>query len=221
MAADLILHGGKVLTLDPAFRVAEAVAIAGDRVAAVGASAELLALAAPNTRRVDLRGRAVVPGLVDAHAHMDREGLKAVCPSLAGARSIDDVLQRIEALVEQAPPGEWIVTMPLGDPPSYFDVPANLREARFPTRQELDRVSPRHPVYIRAIWGYWRHTLPLVSIANSAALRLAGITRATAPPWDGVTIEKDAAGEPTGVFVEQTYVPLVELSLMAAAPRFT
>jgi len=221
LAADLILHGGKVLTLDPAFRVAEAVAIAGDRVAAVGASAELLALAAPNTRRVDLRGRAVVPGLVDAHAHMDREGLKAVCPSLAGARSIDDVLQRIEALVKQAPPGEWIVTMPLGDPPYYFDVPANLREARFPTRQELDRVSPRHPVYIRAIWGYWRHTLPLVSIANSAALRLAGITRATAPPWDGVTIEKDAAGEPTGVFVEQTYVPLVELSLMAAAPRFT
>ena len=221
MAADLILHGGKVLTLDPAFRVAEAVAIAGDRVAAVGASADLLALAAPNTRRVDLRGRAVVPGLVDAHAHMDREGLKAVCPSLAGARSIDDVLQRVEALVKQAPPGEWIVTMPLGDPPSYFDVPANLREARFPTRQELDRVSPRHPVYIRAIWGYWRHTLPLVSIANSAALRLAGITRATAPPWDGVTIEKDAADEPTGVFVEHTYVPLVELSLMAAAPRFT
>jgi len=221
LAADLILHGGKVLTLDPAFRVAEAVAIAGDRVAAVGASAELLALAAPNTRRVDLRGRAVVPGLIDAHAHMDREGLKAVCPSLAGARSIDDVLQRVEALVKQAPPGEWIVTMPLGDPPAYVDVPANLREARFPTRQELDRVSPRHPVYIRAIWGYWRHTLPLVSIANSAALRLAGITRATAPPWDGVTIEKDAAGEPTGVFVEQTYVPLVEFSLMAAAPRFT
>jgi predicted amidohydrolase YtcJ len=221
LAADLILHGGKILTLDPACRVAEAVSIAGDRVAAVGASAELLALAAPNTRRVDLRGRAVVPGLVDAHAHMDREGLKALYPSLGGARSIDDVLQRIEALVKQAPPGEWIVTMPLGDPPYYFDVPANLREGRFPTRQDLDRVSPRHPVYIRAIWGYWRHTLPLVSIANSAALRLAGITRATAPPWDGVTIEKDAAGEPTGVFVEQTYVPLVELSLMAAAPRFT
>ncbi|MGH7276456.1 MAG: amidohydrolase, partial [Candidatus Rokuibacteriota bacterium] len=72
-----------------------------------------------------------------------------------------------------------------------------------------------------AIWGYWRHTLPLVSIANSAALRLAGITRDTVPPWEGVTIEKDAAGEPTGVFVEQTYVPLVELSLMAVAPRFT
>src|SRR6267143_3412713 len=98
LAADLILHGGKVLTLDPVFSVAEAVAIAGDRIAAVGSSAELSALAAPSTRRVDLRGRTVIPGLIDAHAHMDREGLKAVCPSLAGARSIDDVLQRIEAL---------------------------------------------------------------------------------------------------------------------------
>jgi predicted amidohydrolase YtcJ len=221
LAADLILHGGNVLTLDPVFSVAEAVAIAGDRIAAVGSSAELSALAAPSTRRVDLRGRTVIPGLIDAHAHMDREGLKAVCPSLAGARSIDDVLQRIEALVKRAAPGEWILTMPLGDPPYYFDVPATLRENRFPTRRDLDRVSPRHPVYIRAIWGYWRHALPLVSIANSEALRLAGITRETAPPWEGVTLEVDAAGEPTGVFVEQTYVPLVELSLMAAAPRFT
>src|SRR6266480_6376864 len=89
------------------------------------------------------------------------------------------------------------------------------------TRWELDRVAPRNPVYIRAIWGYWRHTLPLVSVANSEALRLAGITRETVPPWEGVTIEKDSRGEPTGVFVEQTYMPLVELSLMAAAPRFT
>src|SRR5205823_6530101 len=208
-------------TLDPAFRVAEAVAIAGDRVAAVGASAELLALAAPNTHRVGLGGRAVVPGLVDAHAHMDREGLKAVCPSLAGAASIDDVLQRVEALVRATAPDEWIVTMPLGDPPYYFDVPTNLKEGRFPTRWELDRVAPRNPVYIRAIWGYWRHTLPLVSIANSEALRRAGVTRETVPPWEGVTIEKDSRGEPTGIFVEQTYMPLVELSLMAAAPRFS
>src|SRR3972149_7332033 len=107
-------------------------------------------------------------------------------------------------------------------PPSYFDVPAVLRENRFPTRWELDRVAPRNPVYIRAIWGYWRHTLPLVSIANSEALRLAGITRDTLPPWGGVQIDKDwATGEPDGILVEWTYMPLVELSLMAAAPRFS
>ena len=221
MAADLILHGGTVITIDPAFRLAEAVAVADDRIIAVGRTAEIRALAHGYTCLIDLGGRAVMPGLIDAHAHMDREGLKSICPSLAGARSIDDVLQRIEALARESAPGAWIVTMPLGDPPYYSDVPKNLAEGRFPTRWELDRVAPRNPVYIRAIWGYWRHTLPLVSIANSEALRLAGITRETVPPWEGVTIEKDSRGEPTGVFVEQTYVPLVELSLMAAAPRFT
>lgn len=221
MAPDLILFGGTVLTLDPAFGIAEAVAVTDDRIVAVGASGDIRRLAGGYTRLVDLRGRAVIPGLIDAHAHMDREGLKALCPSLAGARSIDDVLERIATLVRAAAPGEWIVTMPIGDPPYYFDVPKTLKEGRFPTRADLDRVAPRNPVYIRAIWGYWRHTLPLVSIANSAALRLAGITRDTRPPWEGVTIEKDAAGEPTGAFVEQTYVPLIELSLMAVAPRFT
>src|SRR3989449_2785862 len=221
LAADLILHGGTVITIDPAFRLAEAVAVADDRIVAVGGNAEVRALAHGYTCLIDLGGRAVVPGLVDVHAHMDREGLKTVCPSLAGAASIEDVLQRIEALVRVAAPGEWIVTMPLGDPPSYFDVPQNLKEGRFPTRWELDRVAPRNPVYIRSIWGYWRHTLPLVSIANSEALRLAGVTRQTMPPWDGIQIDRDSAGEPTGIFIEQTFIPVVELSLMAAAPRFT
>src|SRR5215475_14179685 len=168
---DLILLRGRIITLDSALRVGEAVALTGDRITTVGASADVRRLAGADTRVIDLRGRAVIPGLVDAHAHMDREGLKSLYPSLAGARSIDDVLQRIEPLVKAAAPGEWIVTMPLGDPPYYFDVPGQLREQRFPTRRDLDRVAPRHPVYIRSIWGYWRHTLPLVSIANSEALR--------------------------------------------------
>src|SRR5437660_1846007 len=218
----LILLGGRVVTLDPALRVTEAVAIAGDRIAEVGASADVRRLAGVDTRLVDLRGRAVVPGLVDAHAHMDREGLKSLYPSLAGARSIDDVLQRVEVLVKAAALGDWIVTMPLGDPPYYFDLPGHLREKRYPTRRDLDRVAPRNPVYIRSIWGYWRHTLPLVSIANSEALRLAGITAETLPPWAGIQIDKVwTTGEPNGIFVEWTFMPVVELSLLASAPRFT
>ena len=101
MAADLILHGGTVITIDPAFRLAEAVAVADDRIIAVGRTAEIRALAHGYTCLIDLGGRAVMPGLIDAHAHMDREGLKSICPSLAGARSIDDVHQRIEALVRE------------------------------------------------------------------------------------------------------------------------
>ena len=219
-AADLVLHGGRVLTLDPRATVAEAIAVAGDRILAVGRDVDILPLA--RDRRIDLRGRTVIPGLIDAHAHLDREGLKGAYPSLAGAASIDDVLQRIEALARDTEPGAWIMTMPIGEPPEYRDVPNNLRERRFPTRWELDRVSPRHPVYIRALWGYWRHTLPLVSIANSEALRRAGIVADTLPPWGGVQIDKVwTTGEPNGIFVEWTYMPVVELSLMAGAPRFT
>ena len=77
-------------------------------------------------------------------------------------------------------PGEWIVTMPIGDPPYYFDVPDILAEKRWPTRQELDAAAPNNPVYIRSIWGFWRGTFPLVSCANTEALKRAGITRDTA-----------------------------------------
>jgi predicted amidohydrolase YtcJ len=219
--ADLVLTGGKILTLDRQSRVVQALAVSGDRIAAAGRDDEIAGWAGPATRRIDLRGRLAVPGLIDGHAHMDREGLKRRWPSLAAARSIDDVLQVIEAEVRRTPPGEWIVTMPIGAPPFFEGVPGVLRENRWPTRQDLDRVAPDHPVYIRAIWGHWRNTLPLVSIANTRALERAGIRRDTAPPAPSVEIERDAAGEPTGVLVERTYKPLVEHTLMACAPRFT
>jgi predicted amidohydrolase YtcJ len=152
---------------------------------------------------------------------MDREGLKSKWPSLAGARSIDDILQIVEGLVRRTPRGAWIVTMPIGEPPMYEGVPDTLAEKRWPTRHDLDRVAPDHPVYIRAIWGHWRNTLPLVSIANSRALAAAGIGRDTRSPAPSIEIERDARGEPTGVLIEHTYKPLVEHTLMAVAPRFT
>ncbi|HSB40587.1 MAG TPA: amidohydrolase [Methylomirabilota bacterium] len=219
--ADLVLTGGKILTLDPQGRSVQALAVRGERIAALGTDDEIDRLVGPATRRIDLRGRLAVPGLCDGHAHMDREGLKLRWPSLAGARSIDDILQIVEGLVRRAAPGEWIVTMPIGEPPFYEGVPDNLAEKRWPTRHDLDRVAPEHPVYIRAIWGHWRNTLPLVSIANSRALARAGIGRDTRPPAPSIEIQRDAAGEPTGVLIEQTYKPLVEHTLMAAAPRFT
>jgi predicted amidohydrolase YtcJ len=219
--ADLVLTAGKIVTLDPASRTVQALAIRGDRLAALGRDDEIAALIGPATRRIDLRGRLVVPGLIDGHAHMDREGLKLRWPSLAGARSIDDILQIVDGLVRRAAPGEWIVTMPIGEPPLYEGVPDNLAEKRWPTRHDLDRVAPDHPVYIRAIWGHWRNTLPLVSIANTRALARAGIDRDTRPPAPSIEIQRDARGEPTGVLIEQTYKPLVEHTLMAVAPRFT
>src|SRR3972149_6251234 len=217
-AADLILCNGKIITVDSQFRIAQAVAIERDRFVAVGTDAEVRRHAGEATRVVDLGGRTVIPGLIDGHAHVDREGLKLVFPSLGRVRSIADIQDRIAELVRGAKPGEWIVTMPIGDPPTYFNVPGMLKERRFPTRHDLDEVAPHNPVYIRSIWGFWRHTTPLVSIANTRALEIAGITRATQSPSPKVHIEKDTDGEPNGVFVENTLMPVVELTLMRCAP---
>jgi len=219
---NLILSGGKVVTLDPNSTIADAIAVSGDRIVAVGDAPSVTAAAGANAKHIDLAGRTAIPGLIDGHAHMDREGLKLRLPSLAGATCIGDILERIAAEARDARPGEWIVTMPVGDPPYYSGVPGNLREGRVPTRQELDEVAPDNPVYIRAIWGHWRNTLPLVSIANSAALEIAGITRDTIPPAATIQIDKDhATGEPTGVIHEFNYKPLVEHTLMSVIPRFT
>ncbi|WP_159994325.1 amidohydrolase [Roseomonas sp. 18066] len=220
-AAELILLRGRIHTMDPAQPAAEAVAIAGGRFLAVGPEAAALRHQGPRTRLLALEGAAVVPGLTDGHAHMDREGLRGLLPSLAGCRSIAEIQARISDLARQARPGDWIVTMPIGDPPFYLGLPGKLAEGRWPTRQELDAAAPDNPVYIKPIWGYWRHTLPLVSIANSRALALAGIGRGTAPPSPDVEIQRDAAGEPTGIFLENTFMPLVELTLLRAVPGFT
>lgn len=223
IAPDLILRGGKVITVDPRFRIASALAVKDGRFGAVGSDDEIVPLAGERTRVLDASGRAVVPGLIDGHAHMDREGLKSlIYPSLAGCRSIEDILDRIAALVREARPGEWIVTMPVGDPPNFFGVPECLAERRYPDRRDLDRVAPDNPVYIKSIWGPWRHVLPLVSIANSRALERAGVTAATHAPGPSVEIQRDpATGEPTGVFIENTPYPIVELTLMAAAGGFS
>src|SRR5436190_8239795 len=120
-AADLILRNGKVLTVDDRFTIAQALAIRDDRVLAVGSDEEVKRHTGRNTRVLDLRGKTVIPGLIDGHAHMDREGLKTIFPSLGRVRSIKDVQNRISELAQKAKPGQWIVTMPIGDPPFYFE----------------------------------------------------------------------------------------------------
>ena len=219
--ADLVLRNGKIITVDRAFTISESIAIAGDRVLIVGPDAAMAPYTAPSTRMIDLEGKTVIPGLIDGHAHMDREGLKNVFPSLGPVRSIRDIQDRIADLARQTKPGEWIVTMPIGDPPFYFDVPAILAEKRWPTRLELDAAASNNPVFIRSIWGFWRSTPPLVACANTEALRRAGITRDTVSPLKELVIEKDARGEPTGVFIEDGMQPTAELIWFKEATRFS
>src|SRR3954454_25239695 len=128
LSADLILSNAKVITVDHDFTIAQAIAIAGDRILAVGSNDALAAHTAPETRVVDLKGRTVMPGIIDGHAHMDREGLKSVYPALGPVRSIRDIQNRIAEFARVTPRGEWIVTMPICDPPYYFDVPDILAE---------------------------------------------------------------------------------------------
>jgi predicted amidohydrolase YtcJ len=220
-AADAVFLNGKVITVDAGFSIVSAIAVSQGRIVAVGSDEHVLTYAGSATKRIDLRGRTVMPGLIDTHAHMDREGLKASFPSLAGAKSIDDILHKIEALVAKAKPGEWIVTMPVGHPPSYWQPEEGLKEKRWPNRWDLDRVSPNNPVFIRPIWGFWRHHLPIVSIANSCALERVGLRNDTPEPAPSVRFEKNENGDLTGVFFENTYMSIVELTYMQPSGGFS
>ncbi|TFZ02633.1 amidohydrolase [Ramlibacter henchirensis] len=218
--ADRILRGGHVITMAGG-EPAEAVAIRGDTIVAVGRDHDVSSFEGPGTEITKLHGRTLMPGLIDGHAHADREGLKSLLPSLADCRSVAEVVDRIHGIAQQTPRGRWIVTMPLGDPPEFRAFPAMYAEGRLPDRHDLDRATGEHPVLVRCAWGYWPGTLPTVSIANTAALRLAKIDRDTNSPSPKLVIEKDAAGEPTGRFFEHAFQPLAEFTLFRAAPHFT
>lgn len=99
--ADIILHAGKVITVGNDNRIEQAVAVRGELLQAVGSDQDVLALAGPDTQVIDLRGRTVIPGIIDIHAHMDREGLKRIYPSLEGATSMPEILSLIKQQVDQ------------------------------------------------------------------------------------------------------------------------
>ena len=222
---DLILRNGRVLTLDPARPEAEAFAVRDGRIEAVGASTEVLRGRGRETRIVDAGGRTVTPGIFDAHPHMDREGLKARGGvPIGGLASVTEIVEVVREAAARTPPGEWIVLMPMElapehGMPCYVNEPGQLAEGRFPDRRDLDAAAPDHPVLIRSIWGWWG-VPPFPSVANSAALALARIDRDTKAPH-GTAIERDAAGEPTGVMRETNRAPILEYTLFGCLPRFT
>lgn len=219
--ADRLLTGGRVLTLDDRHRIDQAIALSGNRILATGSDAELRSLAGPATQVIELNGRTVMPGLIDGHAHLDREGLKGLLPSLAGCRSIGALIERLQQVARDTPPGRWIVTMPLGEPPEYAANAALFEDGRLPDRHDLDAATSEHPVLIRCAWGYWPGELPMVSIANSAALALAGIGRSTISPSPKLVIERDRHGDATGRFFEHAFQPLAEFTLFRRAPHFS
>jgi predicted amidohydrolase YtcJ len=193
--ADLVLLAGRVLTLAAAAEPMEGLAVREGRIVALGDSATLREHVGPTTEIVDLRGRTVLPGFIDSHNHMLWAGLTVIRPALDQARSVDDVLGIVARAAAERPAGEWIVAAPA------WHV-HDLRERRHPTRHELDRVAPLHPVFLAS----YVHDASV----NTAALACCGIDARTPDP-DGGSIERDeSTGEPTGVLREGPALWLVE-----------
>ena len=192
---DLVLVNGNVVTVDREFSVVHAVAVSEGRFVRVGGNAEVQALAGPETSIIDLRGQTVVPGFIDTHPHTFGRGQRGmVSPSLAGLRSVAAIAEAVGATAAETPPGQWIVTTPIGEPPDNFHLPETLEEQRWPTRADLDAVAPAHPVYIPI--GIWPHPV----IFNSEALKRLGINSSEPLDGQGVRIERDPnSGEPTGL----------------------
>ena len=182
--ADLILYNGKIATLDDSNHIASVLVIRDDRIVAVGDSALLRRYRA--AKMIDLYGRFAMPGFNDTHIHIAGRPRRHII--LSGVRSIRELQDSIRGRIWLLRPGEWIT--------GYGWAEDNLAEGRLPLRADLDAAAPDNPVILYRAGGH-------SSVSNSAALRLAGITRATPQPGAGM-IERDSAGEPNGIIRERS-----------------
>ena len=181
--ADLIVTNAKVWTVDPAAPRVEAVAVAGDRIVAVGSVASVAGWRGEGTRVIDAKGRAMLPGFNDAHIHLIEGGMQLDNVDLKDASSREEFARRIGERVKVSPRGEWILG---GNWDEQAWTPPEL-----PAKELVDEVAPDTPVFVG------RYDLHM-ALANSAALRLAGVTAKTADPPGG-TIVRDKQGNPTGL----------------------
>ena len=184
--ADLIVTNAKIYTVDDAHPFVSALAVREGRVQFVGSVQEALVLRGPSTRVIDAAGRTIIPGIVDAHAHLFDLGIFLRNIDLTETRSYDDVVARVAAKVKETPAGRWIVGRGW-DQNKWGDT-------RFPTHEALSRVSPNNPVVLTRIDGH-------ATLVNTAALKAAGVTAATNDPAGG-RLERADNGEPTGVFID-------------------
>src|SRR6266513_3140515 len=186
--ADLILTNGKIITVDDKFTIAQAVAVKGDRIIAVGTNQQITQLAGAATRRIDVRGRAVVPGLIDNHMHLLRAGTTwANEVRLDGVDSRKQALELFAARAKAIPAGEWVYDIGGWSVDQFAD-----SRAKF-TREELDRLIPNHPVALQE--SYYRTYL------NTRGLEAFGIRDGAPDPADFPkgSIVRDASGRATGV----------------------
>jgi len=203
--ADLLVRNGHIVTMDGARRVVSAMAVRDGRILALADEGALAGCASSRTQLLDLHQRTVLPGLIDVHTHA-MEWVKGILrgeieAGYPAVHSIAEITQAVARRAATLPRGQWIVGSGWDD--------SKLAELRYITRQDLDTVSPDHPVYLKHVSGH-------LGVANSAALKLANISKATHDPQGGL-IERDAAGEPTGI-LKDTAMGLVATLLPKDPP---
>jgi predicted amidohydrolase YtcJ len=206
--ADLVIRNGKIVTMNAAQPVAQALAIRGGRIVAVGSADGAAPFIGPRTQVLDLHGMLAIPGFIEGHGHFTGVGEYRMGLDLREARTWEDIVAQVARAAKQAKPGEWIVGR--GWHQSKWDHAPEPNVEGFPLHESLDKVSPNNPVVLTHASGH-------ASFVNARAMQEAGITRATPNPPGG-EILKDAAGNPTGLLRERAS-GLVSSARSAAAAR--
>lgn len=185
--ADAVFLGGNVVTMHPGRSRVEAIAIAGRHIAAIGTTTQIRKWIGPRTRVISLRGKMVLPGLIEGHGHLMGLGLRTIQLDLVGTKTKQEILQKVRHATQHIPKGQWII----GRGWDQNDWP----EKSFPTATELSKAAPDHPVYLRRIDGH-------AAWFNHRAMEKAGISDKTNDPPGGRLI-RDSKGKPTGVFIDR------------------
>ncbi|GIM48075.1 amidohydrolase [Collibacillus ludicampi] len=198
MKADVVFVNGEVITVDQENKVVQAVAVRGNRIVAVGSNQDVQSFIVEGTEVIDLQGKTLVPGFIDAHLHLVLYGLRQLAISCKQdhLHSIDDILAEIRKKAAETPKGEWVRCWGFNE--------TKVREKRYPTIEELDAMTTDHPIFISRACGH-------ICMVNSKALELAGIKEDTPDPVGGV-IERDPKGKLTGRLIEAANMNMVDVA---------
>src|SRR5215213_5090717 len=185
--ADIVFKNGNVYTANDKAARAQAIAVKGDKIVFVGTNAAAQRFVGPSTRVVDLKGNTVLPGFTDSHQHLSGVGQREMTLNLEGTTSLEDLLAKVKARVDQAKPGEWDT--------GRGWIETHRQPPEFPTRWDVDKVSPNNPVILGRADGHG-------AVANSAALKLAGVEKNTPNPFGGEVSKDKQTGEPDGMLID-------------------
>jgi predicted amidohydrolase YtcJ len=194
--AEIIYTNGNIYTVNDKTPHAEAIAVRRGFIQFVGSNDDAVKRKGSDTKLVDLKGMTVVPGLTDSHCHLIGVGEREMTLNLEGTASLDEFLSKVKARVAEAKPGQWVTGR------GWIETP--WQPQTFPTREDLDKIAPDNPVWLTRADGHG-------AVANSAAIKLAGVTKATPNPFGGEIMKDKATGDPNGMFLDNAQALVTKL----------